>query len=137
MATFNSKPATVNRPAADIAAKFADLSYMQQVLDEMPADQRAKVGDVTIDSDSINISTKQVGAIKLQVTERAVDHVTLNAVGSPVPMSLVINFKSISADTTELSTSMEVEIPAFLKPMIGGAMQKAVDQFGDLIQRLA
>ena len=137
MATFNSKPVTVNRPAADIAAKFADLSYMQQVLDEMPADQRAKVGDVTIDSDSINISTKQVGAIKLQVTERAADHVTLNAVGSPVPMTLVINFKSVSADTTELSTSMEVEIPAFLKPMIGGAMQKAVDQFGDLIQRLA
>lgn len=32
---------------------------------------------------------------------------------------------------------MEVEIPAFLKPMVGGAMQKAVDQFGALMQKLA
>ena len=31
---------------------------------------------------------------------------------------------------------MDVEIPAFLKAMVGGTMQKAVDQFGQLMQKI-
>lgn len=127
----------VNRPAGEIAAKFADLTAMQALLDEMPAEERAKVGDVRLTSDEIIINTPQVGAITLRVTERSPELVRFDAVGAPVPMAIKVTLKALSADTTEVASEMDVDIPMFLRPMIGGALQKAADQFGALMSRLA
>ncbi|MBJ2188016.1 MAG: SRPBCC family protein [Muribaculaceae bacterium] len=137
MATFTSKPTIVDSPAATVAEKFSDLSAMQKVLDQIPADERAKIGDIALTPDSIVMKTPQVGDITLKVTQRTPERVTLTAMGSPVPMNLSVNIKPLSDTQTELTTSMDVEIPAFLKPMVGGTLQKAVDQFGQLMQRLA
>lgn len=137
MATFTSKPTIVDSPAATVAEKFSDLSAMQKVLDQIPADERAKIGDIALTPDSIVMKTPQVGDITLKVTQRTPKRVTLTAMGSPVPMNLSVNIKPLSDTQTELTTSMDVEIPAFLKPMVGGTLQKAVDQFGQLMQRLA
>lgn len=127
----------VNRPAEAVAAKFADLTAMQTILDEMPAEERAKVGDVRLTRDEIIIQTSQVGAITLRVVERTPGLVRFNAVGAPVAMSLDVRIKPLEADRSEVSSEMSVDIPVFLKPMIGGALQKAADQFGDLMSRLA
>lgn len=137
MTTFTGKPAVVNRPAEAVAAKFADLTAMQTILDEMPAEERAKVGDVRLTRDEIIIQTPQVGAITLRVVERTPGLVRFNAVGAPVAMSLDVRIKPLEADRSEVSSEMSVDIPVFLKPMIGGALQKAADQFGDLMSRLA
>ena len=137
MATFTSKPTIVDSPAATVAEKFSDLSAMQKVLDQIPADERAKIGDIALTPDSIVMKTPQVGDITLKVTQRTPERVTLTAMGSPVPMNLSVNIKPLSDTQTELTTSMDVEIPAFLKPMVGGTLQKVVDQFGQLMQRLA
>ena len=137
MATFTSKPAVINTPADKLAEKFSDFTRLQQYIDALPAEERAKVGDIALTSDSIILKTPQVGEITLKVTERKPERLVLEAVGSPVPMKLVVNLKPVSESSTELVTSIDVDIPAFLKPMIGGTMQKAVDQFGDLMKRLA
>lgn len=137
MATFTSKPTIIDSPAAVVADKFSDLSAMQGVLDKIPAEERAKIGDITLTPDSIVMKTPQVGDITLKVTERTPERVTLTALGSPVPMNLSVNLKPLGDSQTELTTAMDVEIPAFLKPMVGGTLQKAVDQFGELMKRLA
>ena len=137
MATFTSKAVTIDKPAADIVEKFSDLSRLQEIMDQLPEDQRAKIGDVSLNKDNIIINTTQVGQIKFEIVERAEDHITFNAVGAPVPLKLVIKLKPLTAESTELTTNMEVDIPPFLKAMVGGAMQKAVDQFSGLMQKLA
>jgi hypothetical protein len=137
MALFQGKPTTVNRNAAAVADKFSDLSRMQELLNQMPEEERAKVGDVDFTTDSIIIRTAQVGEITLKVTERTQARVVLSAVGAPVPLKIITDIKAIDDNSCEIATAMDVEIPAFLKPMVGGAMQKAVDQFGELMQKLA
>ncbi len=137
MATFTGKSAIIEKSAAEVAEKFSDLSRMQTVLDNLPEDQRSKVGDVELTKDKISIKTQQVGEVSFVITERSAERIVFNAVGSPVPMNLFINLTAVAENRTELVTVMDVEIPAFLKPMVGGAMQKAVDQFGVLMQQLA
>ncbi len=137
MATFKSKPTLINKPTQAVSDKFSDLSQMQAILDQLGEEERAKIGDIKLTRDKILISTQQVGDISFEVTERTSERVVFAAVGSPVPLNLVIDLKAISDESTELTTTMDVEIPVFLKPMIGGAMQKAVDQFGELMQKLA
>lgn len=136
MATFTSKPATVESSAEAVAEKFSDLSRLQEVIDRIPDEERAKIGDIALTPDSIIMKTQQVGEITLKVTERTPARVCLTAVGSPVPMNLAVNIRPDGSERCELSTSMDVEIPAFLKPMVGGTLQKAVDQFGELMKKL-
>ena len=70
MAKYTSKPTVVNRPAEELAAKFSDFRTLQAGLDELPEEQRAKVGDVSFTEDTIKINTPQVGEIALRATER-------------------------------------------------------------------
>ncbi len=126
----------VGKPATEVAASFADLTRFQQVFDSMPAEERAKVGDVAFEYDRICISTSQVGQIGFKVKERDAAKVVFGAEGSPVPMEIRIDLKDMG-EACELTTSMEVDIPVFLRPMVGGAMQKAVDQFALLMQKMA
>ena len=70
MATYTSKPATVSRPAAAIAANFDDFRALEERLGQMPPEERRKVGDVKFEQDAIVITTPQVGAITLRAVER-------------------------------------------------------------------
>lgn len=137
MATYKSNPVVVGKPAATVAASFSDLTRFQQVFEQMPAEERAKVGDVSFSADRIAIKTTQVGEIGFKVKERSANKVVFGAENSPVPMDIKLDLKALSDSECELTTSMEVDIPVFLRPMIGGAMQKAVDQFAELMQRMA
>ncbi len=137
MAKYSSKPTVIDRPAAELAAKFADFRVLQTKLDELPAEQRAKVGDVTFTPDTIRINTPQVGEIALKAVERTSERVVLAAEKSPVPMKLEITFRPVGEASTELQGAIDVELPMMLKPLIGPSLQKAADQFGNLFAQLA
>lgn len=137
MAKYTSKPAVIDRPAAELVSKFSDFRELQTKLDELPAEQRERVGDVSFGVDTITITTPQVGEISLKAVERSADRVVLQAEKSPVPMKLEISFKPVSEASTELQGSIDVEIPMMLKPLIGPTLQRAADQFGEMFAHLA
>lgn len=136
MVTFTSKPVVLDSAVDTILDKFSDLTRLQAVIDKVPAEERAKIGDVELTQDSIILKTQQVGNITLKITERSSERVVFTAVNAPAKMDLLINLKALSADSTELTAAMDVDIPPFLKSMVGGSLQKAVDQFGALMGRL-
>lgn len=137
MATYTSKPAVVALDAATLAQKFSDFRDLQARLDEMPEADRQRIGDVKFTEDSIVINTPQVGAITMRATERTAGKVVLNAEGSPVPMNIIVELNPLGDHETEVVGKMNVEIPAMLRPLVGPALQKAVDQFGSLFAQLA
>ena len=137
MAKYESKPVAVNQPIEALFDRFSDISLFQQRINEIPEEQRAKMGDVTFEADAICINTPQVGQLKFQVTERtAPGHIVFSAVGSPIPLSMSIDITSLSETSSEVVTAIEVEIPAMLRPLIGGKMQEAADKFGEMIAQL-
>lgn len=137
MATYSSKPTLVNRSAVALSEKFGDFRSMQSALDSLDSEQRARVGDVAFTEDSIKITTPQVGAIVLKAVERTSDRIRLEAQGSPVPMNLCVDFKPVTEQSTEVTGTIDVDLPMMLRPLVGPALQKAADQFGDLFARLA
>ena len=136
MATYKAKAVTINKSAEAIAEQFADLTRLQTQLDNLPAEERAKVGDAHFTPDAIVINSPQVGEIKFQVTERTPGRVAFQAGGLPMPVIMAVDMKPLTADSTEVLASLDIVIPAVLRPKVGGTMQKAVDQFGQLITRL-
>lgn len=137
MSRYESKAVKVARSAEALAERFSDFTGLGEALNGMSAEERAKVGDVAFDRDTITITTPQVGAIRLRAVERTPSSVRLEAEGSPVPMSLELNFHPVEPELTEVTGALDVDIPMMLRPLVGPAMQKAVDQFGDLFAKLA
>ena len=136
MAKYTSKSFTVNSSAESVAEKFKDLTLFQDLLNKIPEDQRSKIGDVKLSKDTIELNPPQTGKLVVRITERTPELVKFSAEGSPLPINLLVNIKPVSADSSELSTALEAEIPAFLKPMVGGTLQKAADQFSELIKKM-
>lgn len=138
MATYSSKPAVINRPIQEIFDRFSDLGNLQNQLKELPEEQLARIGDVKFDTDSIAINTPQVGEIKFQVTERvAPGKIVFGSPSSPIPLKMTLTLKPVTDDSTEAVTAIDVEIPMMLRPLIGGKLQEAADQFSKLMSQLS
>lgn len=136
MAKYKANPVRIEKPADYIAGQFADLTRLQGALDNLPAEDRAKVGDVRFTNDSIVMMTPQVGEIKFVVKERTPERVAFVAGGLPMPMTIAVDMKPDGSAATDVEASLDIDIPAVLRPMVGGTMQKAVDQFASLIAKL-
>lgn len=128
---------TVSVPASpeQISAKFADLSLMQDMVDEMPEAERQRVGDVKFTKDSIIIQAPAVGQLAFTVVERTDRTVRFEA-SQPMPMALFIDMEP-EGEGSRVTSGIDIELPAMLKPFVGPQLQKAAEQMGALMTRLA
>ncbi len=135
MATYKSKPVSIGRPIEDVYARIADIAAYQKHIDALPDEARQKIGDVEFTDDSISIHAAPVGQLKFVVKERvAPSKVTLEAAQSPVPLKLIVALEPDGDSSTTATSIIDVEIPAMLRPLIGGKLQEASDKFGELLQ---
>ncbi len=138
MATYKSKPAVVEKPAAELFDRFSDMTRLQSALDSLTEEQRAQIGQVAFTADSIKIVTPQVGEIAFSVIERqAPSKIVFGTTSSPVPLTMKVDLKPLTDNSTEVETVIDVDIPMMLRPMVGPYMQKAADKFGELIGGLS
>ncbi|MDD5838858.1 MAG: hypothetical protein PUC94_02235 [Bacteroidales bacterium] len=138
MTKYTGKTSVVNLPAAEISDKFADMSTFNDKLAGMPEDVRKHMGDLTFTRDSVCMDTKQAGKVVFKVTERDDRHIVL-ACSFPLPISLTLNLSPVADDAakTEMSTDVDIEIPAMLRPIIGPQMQKVADHFSTAMGSIA
>lgn len=138
MAKYKSTPTTINRSAEELFDRFSDLSHLQGALDGLTPEQRSQVGEVEFTADGIKIVTPQVGAIEFNVKERVrPGRIVFGTASSPVPLTMSMDIKPLSESSSQVETTIDVEIPMMLKPLVGPQLQKAADKFGELITRLS
>lgn len=134
MATYKSKQVTISHPIEEVYERISNIGAYQQKLDSLPAEVKDKLGDVRFEPAAIVITAAPVGEIRFAVKERIKpSSVKLSAEQSPVPLTLSVNLTPDSDSSTNAVSQIDVEIPAMLKPMVGGKMQEAADKFGELI----
>lgn len=128
MATYKSKQVTISHPIEEVYERISNIGAYQQKLDSLPAEVKDKLGDVRFEPDAIVITAAPVGEIRFAVKERIKpSSVKLSAEQSPVPLTLSVNLTPDSDSSTNAVSQIDVEIPAMLKPMVGGKMQEAAD----------
>lgn len=138
MTTYSSKTIELQMPVQAVYARISDIGGFQSRIDQLPEDVRSKIGSVRFTDDSIIINAAPMGDMVLKVTERIPEkRVAFTAQGAPVPLVMAINLEAAGEDKTNVVTSIDVEIPAILKPMVGPKLQEAAEKFGDMIRNLA
>lgn len=142
MAVYKSSGRRVMASADAVYNKLSDLNGLQSVIagipdTAIPDDKRELLEGVKITSDSITFPAGPVGEITLRVAEKIEPTlISLEGIGTPVALNLKLELAPLSESECEAVVALDVAIPPMLKPMVSGSLQKMVDQFADIIERL-
>ncbi|MBD5202946.1 MAG: hypothetical protein HDR83_08230 [Bacteroides sp.] len=137
MAKYTGKSVTLPRDIDSIYSRVSDLSGYKSMLDELPADQRERIHGITFDADSVAFDAPGVGRLSFKLAETvAPTHVAFRAEQSPIPLNLCVDLKAESADSTLITPSIDIELPAMLRSFVGPKLQEAADKFGEVFSTI-
>lgn len=142
MAEFKSDDTPINAPAETVFERFSNLENLGEMLknvpgDQIPPDQKELFNQITITPDSISFPAGPVGNLTLRQSRvEKPSLIEFVGVGSPVPMSLSMRIRPVTEVTSSAQVSIDLQIPAMLKPMVSGPLNKMVGQFADMLRRM-
>lgn len=142
MATYKSEVVGLAYPAETVFGKLSNLEGLGGILknvpaDKVPADQLAMLEQVRITPDTISFPAGPAGEVTLKVAETdAPNLIRMEGFGTPVPMSLTLHITPLTPETCESYVQIDIQIPAMLKPMVNGPLQKMADQFAQMLRQV-
>ena len=137
MSKYSSTPVVVGKSAEELYDRFSNIGNLQSQLENAPEDLKQQMGNVRFTEDSMILVTPPVGEIEFGVmSKNRPEKIVLEARRSPVPLELTVNFRPVGEDSTEVSASIDVEIPMMLRPFVGPKLQEAANMFGNMITKV-
>lgn len=118
------------------------MEKLRDVIADVPADaiseeQRKQLEQVRVTADTISFPGGPVGEVTLRIVEKtAPTLIRLEGMGTPVPLNLTMRITPVSDTECRAQVTIDIQIPAMLKPMVNGPLQKMADQFGQMLRNL-
>ena len=140
MATYKSEVVSLAYPAETVFGKLSNLEGFGGILknvpaDKVPADQLAMLEQVRVTPDTISFPAGPAGEVKVAETD-APNLIRMEGFGTPVPMSLTLHITPLTPETCESYVQIDIQIPAMLKPMVNGPLQKMADQIAQMLRQV-
>ncbi len=138
MSKYSGKPYRVNKPRTLLFEGLSNLSQIRDRIDTMPADLQQRLGTVNFpDNETLAFTAPGVGEMKFRIVERTEpESVRFLADTGVVPIYVTIGLAEAAVDATDVTATIEAEIPMMLRPLIGGKLQEAADKFGEMFGQL-
>lgn len=142
MAIYNSDNISLSSSAEAVYSKLSNLENLRSLLEQVPADKipedkRAMFESISITPDSITVPGGPVGNLTFKVVEKHEPSlIKLTGEGSPVPLSLAMHITPEGPEACKAKVEIDIALPAMLKPMVGGHIQKMADQFGQVLKAI-
>lgn len=142
MATYKSEETTIPQPAEKVYSRISNLEGLGEMIKNVPedkidAEKRAMLEQVRVSADTISFPAGPAGEVTLKLVEAVEPSLLrMEGVGTPVPISLSMFLTPIAADMCTARVEIDIKIPAMLKPMVSGPLQKMVDQFAQMLRNL-
>lgn len=135
---YTGKPYRVNMAQDALYERMSNLGDIRSRLDSIPEDLKAKLGTVTFpDDDTLAFTAPGVGEMAFRISERkAPVSVKFLCNTGMMPIYVTLDLAKADAESTDIAASIEAEIPAMLRPLIGGKLQEAADKFGEMFGQL-
>ncbi len=142
MAKYESEPKRIQASVQQVFSRLDNLEGLRDLLEKVPGsavpeDKRAMLEGIEITPDTITIPGGPVGSLTLRKSRTIEPElIELKGEGTPVPLTLSLHLTPQGEDACEAKACIDLEIPAMLKPMISGPMNKMIGQFGDVLGAL-
>lgn len=151
MSRYQSEVKIINAAQLQVWQRISDLSAYQTMKEMMPAEQKemikaklAEEGKGKIQVSDLNF-TQDTASCKISgmdVTFRIVERedpmkcVKYVAENSPIPATLWVQLLPKAPYETKCRVTLEVDIPFFLKPMVGKKLDGAADQLAEMLTKI-
>ncbi|MDE6341737.1 MAG: SRPBCC family protein [Muribaculaceae bacterium] len=142
MASYKSEEVPIKASASKVFSRLSDFKSLGELLaeiptDKIPADKREMFDSIKLTDDVIELPGGPVGSLRLRVVERTPDtRIRLEGEGTPVPLSLQLDITPVDEESCRAMAKVDLEIPAMLRPMISGPMQKMTEQFAQVLRSI-
>lgn len=139
MAVYNSGNVILHASADSVFKKLSNLENLKTMLEKVPADRipedkRQMFDNIKITPDTIEVPGGPMGNLTFRVIERKEPTlIKLQGEGIPMKMFLALHILPETESQSSGQVEIDIDIPAMLKPMIGGQIQKIANQFGDVL----
>lgn len=135
---YNGKPYRLAAPREQVYGRLADLSVLKERMADLPDDLKARMGTVNFpDDETFAFTAPGVGEMKFRIVERREPElVRFMADTGVVPIYVDVNLAEADGPATDVSATIEAEIPMMLRPLVGGKFQEAADAFGQMFGQL-
>ena len=140
MSSYKSDPQLIACDIATVYSKLSDPSSFKKTIDanvdSLADDARENLKKVTFDADAITIESP-MGPVKLVVAQKVEPTmITYAAAQAPVNFSLVINLEPVDDNTTRSQAELQLDVPVFIKAMVGPQLERSAKQFGEMLSKL-
>ena len=144
MATYNSEEISLMAPAGAVYSKLSNLDNLRSLLekvpaDKIPADKLELFNSISVTPDSVTVPGGPVGALTFRMKEK-VEPTLIKLAGEGLPpgiaLSLSLHITPEGESTSKAKVTIDISIPAMLKPMVSGPLQKMADQFGQVLRAI-
>lgn len=138
MSKYTGKPFRVNLPASQLYERMTNLNELQGRMGELPEDIRAKMGTINFpDDETLAFTAPGVGEMKFRIVDRtAPSQIKFLADTGMIPINVIIDLNNVSDAETDVTATIDAEIPLMVRPLIGPKLQEAADKFGEMFVQL-
>ena len=134
MSDFTSKTKTIPYNDDKIFALLSDLSNLERVRERIPQD---KIKDFTFDRDTCRFTVNPIGPVMFRIVEREpYKTIKLSTTNSPIPLLVWIQLKQVAENDTKMKLTVRAELNPFIKPMVSGPLQEAIDKISEIVAHL-
>ena len=118
-----------------VYAKLEDLNNLEGLKDKLPAD---KGKELTYNRDEATVNVPPVGNVTIRVVEREEPKcIKLEAVGSPLPVTLWIQIIPNGAEASKMRVVVKAEINFMLKAMVEKPLKEGIEKIAEALSLIA
>jgi hypothetical protein len=131
MIEFTSKITQIPHSATTVYEVLSDLNNLAILKDRIPQDL---IQDFSFNHDSCTFNIKQMGNMRFYIEERDPGKtIKFTTDRSPVNVYIWIQLREMNPQDTRMKLTVTVELSPMLKPMLGGPLQKGLNQIADIL----
>ena len=151
MARYTSDVKIINAAQAQVWARISDFSIYQTLKEQMPEEQKAAIkakiqemgegkvqmSDFQFSQDAVEFKISGMPmCVNIIEREEPMKCVKYKAANSPVDVTLWIQLLPNAPYETKCKVTMDIDIPFWLRPMVGKKLDSAADQIADMLTKI-
>ncbi|MBQ0056200.1 MAG: SRPBCC family protein [Bacteroidales bacterium] len=150
MARYESKVKEVNALQQNVYNRLSDLSQLQVMKDNMPPELKEtikaklqeqgqgkiEISNVHFDRDSAHLTVNGMPAAVKIIEREEPKCVKYSADNSPIDFTIWIQMLPQAAYQTKIKVTVDVDIPFFLRPMVGNKLESVAEQIAEALTRI-
>ncbi|MBP1677535.1 MAG: hypothetical protein H6Q20_2094 [Bacteroidetes bacterium] len=134
MTTYESEIKTISSNEEMVFGILSDLNNLEKLAGNPELNDKVK--DLQFDADSCSFAVDGFGRIGFRITNREpFKTIKLESDNAPVQVQAWIQLKQVAENDTKMKLTLQAELPAMIKMMVGNKLQQGINTIAELLAK--